>query len=180
MNRKVLLVYATRTGFTTDVAAEIGRIVAQAEDLTVDVFPIDSIDETTAYDAVIIGSSVRAGRWLPEAVQFVKNHQEALARVPVAYFTVCMTLKDDTPDNRNEVQNYLEPVRQLVPPVSEGYFAGGMNFNKLSWLLRMMMKTMKAEEGDFRNWDQIDNWAASLRSVLAAETSPAGVDSPVA
>ena len=40
------------------------------------------------YDAVLIGSGVRSGSWLPQAVAFVTDHQYALRRVPVALFRV--------------------------------------------------------------------------------------------
>jgi hypothetical protein len=37
-----------------------------------------------------------------------------------------------------------------------------MNLSKLNWLERLMMKVMKAPEGDFRNWEQISAWAKTV------------------
>ncbi len=46
--------------------------------------------------------------------------------------------------------------------MDEGYFAGVMNFKKLSWIFRTMMKVMKLEEGDYRDLETIRAWAAGL------------------
>ena len=37
--------------------------------------------------------------------------------MPVAYFLVCLTLKDDTEENRRTVAAYLDPVREQGPQV---------------------------------------------------------------
>ena len=43
-------------------------------------------------EPVIVGSAIRKSKWLPEAVQFVRAHQEMLRHKPLAMFTVCITL----------------------------------------------------------------------------------------
>jgi menaquinone-dependent protoporphyrinogen oxidase len=106
------------------------------------------------------------GRWLPEAVKFVETHRETLQRMPIAYFVVCLTMKDDTPENRREVTVYLDPVRAQVKPVAEGLFAGVLDARKLSLLPRLIMQAMKSPEGDFRNWQAIRTWATDLRPAL--------------
>jgi menaquinone-dependent protoporphyrinogen oxidase len=109
------------------------------------------------------------GKWIPEAVEFVKAHQDALLRVPVAYFIACMTMKDDTAENRSKVSAYLDPVRKQVPqikPVDIGLFAGAVNFSKLSFVDSSILKMKGVPEGDFRNWDVIRTWAASVRPAL--------------
>jgi menaquinone-dependent protoporphyrinogen oxidase len=115
---------------------------------------------------VVVGSGIRVGKWLPEAVQFVERYQEALSRVPVAYFLVCLTLKDDTEENRREVAAYLDPVREMVQPVDVGLFAGAMDYSKLPFIFRLMMKAMKSPEGDFRDWEAIRAWTAGVRPAL--------------
>ena len=41
-----------------------------------------------------------------------------------------------------------------------------MEYIKLPLPLRLMMKAMKKEEGDFRDWDAIRAWATGLRPAL--------------
>ena len=159
---KILVAYATKAGSTAEVAAEIGRVVESKSGCKVDVHPVGKLKEVDGYDAVIIGSGIRAGKWLPEATKFVERHRDALSRVPVAYFVVCLTLKDDTEENRSTVAAYLDPVCEMVQPVDVGLFAGAMDYSKLPFILRLMMKAMKAPQGDFRDWEGIRDWARQV------------------
>jgi len=159
---KILVAYATKAGSTAEVAAEIGRVVESKSGCKVDVHPVDKLNGVDGYDAVIIGSGIRAGKWLPEATKFVERHRDALSRVPVAYFVVCLTLKDNTEENRRTVAAYLDPVCEMVQPVDVGLFAGAMDSSKLPFILRLMMKAMKAPQGDFRDWEGIRDWARQV------------------
>ena len=163
---KILVAYATKAGSTAEVAAEIGRVIESKSGHKVDVRPVGKAKEVSGYDAVIIGSAIRVGKWLPEATKFVEKHRDALSQVPVAYFTVCLTLSEDTEENRRKVAAYLDPVCEVVQPVDVGLFAGVMDYSKLPFILRLMMKKMGSPEGDFRDWEAIRAWAADLCPAL--------------
>ena len=165
MSDKVLVAYASRCGSTGGVAEAIGEVLNGA-DAAVDVCLAKEMTDLSPYRAVVVGSAIRAGQWLLEAVKFVKTHREKLSQMPVAYFVVCLTMQKDTEESRREVAAYLDPVRGVVPPVDVGLFAGAMDYSKLPFLWRLMMKAMKAEEGDFRDWEAIRHWATSLRPLL--------------
>ncbi len=165
MTPNILVTYATRTGGTAPVAEAIASTL-QVEGLNVDVGPTREITDVRSYNSVVLGSSIRAGNWLPEMIEFMKDNLNHLQNMPVAFFTVCITLADDTPDNRETVRKYLDPVRQLVNPVIEGYFAGKMDYSRLSLPVRFMVKAMKAPEGDFRDWNKIRQWALEAKSYL--------------
>jgi menaquinone-dependent protoporphyrinogen oxidase len=109
------------------------------------------------------------GKWLPEVMEFVKTHQDKLSRVPVAYFVVCLTMKDDTVQNRRKALGYLEPLRKQFPqvkPAEIGLFAGAVDYEKLSFAYSLILKLKGAPEGDFRNWEAIRTWGAGLRPSL--------------
>ncbi len=163
---KILVTYATRAGSTVEVAQTIANTLG-ATGATVDVRPVKNVKDIKGYDAVVVGSAIRMGAWLPEAVQFVKNNQAALAGLPTAYFLVSGFLKDDTPEMRKTVGAYLDPVRQILEPKSIGLFAGKMDWSKLNFIDRTLAKAMGEKEGDWRNWETIKNWAESLTPVLA-------------
>ena len=167
---RILVAYATKAGSTADAAAEIGRVIENKSGYKVDVRPVGKLKDVDGYDAVIIGSAIRAGKWLPEATKFVEKHRDALSQVPVAYFTVCLTMMEDTEENRREVAAYLDPVCEIVQPVDVGLFAGVMDYSKLSFLLRLMMKKMRSPEGDFRDWEAIRAWAGQVRDHLVEST----------
>ena len=56
-------------------------------DLTVDLLPMQDVEDLTAYRAVIAGSAIQAQQWLPEAMQFLQTHRAALVQKPFATFT---------------------------------------------------------------------------------------------
>jgi menaquinone-dependent protoporphyrinogen oxidase len=168
MKNKVLIVYASRAGSTGEVAKAIGQTISEGG-VSVDVRSVVDENNLSQYKAVIVGSAIRMGRWLPDAVDFVKKHRDDLSRVPAAYFVVCSTMKDDTPENRKKTLAYLDSVRKAAPdiePVDIGLFAGVMDFSKLSFMDRTVMKARGVSEGDFRNWAAIRKWAADVAPLL--------------
>jgi menaquinone-dependent protoporphyrinogen oxidase len=85
----------------------------------VDVKPIKENPQVAGYQAVLIGSAVQNGNWLPEAVAFVKDHQRELNRVPVALFCVqIQNLGEDATSRQNRLA-YLDEVRLHLHPVEE-------------------------------------------------------------
>jgi menaquinone-dependent protoporphyrinogen oxidase len=172
-NKKILVTYASRAGSTAGIAEAIGRNLTEAGAL-VDVMPMQEVQDLSAYQAVVAGSAIRGSKWLPEAVQFIRTHQEELGQKRFALFTVCITMAMKNAENyRGGVAGWVAPVRALVKPLSEGFFAGVLDFSKLpvNWdtlMLRLSVALGIFPRGDHRNWDSIDAWAKALKPVLLA------------
>ena len=164
---RVLVAYASKAGSTAEVAAVIARKLADAG-LAVDLRRARNIRSLAGYRTIIVGSAIRAGQWLGEASGFVKTHREALAVRKTAFFTLCMTLQQDTPGNREKVAAYLKPVREVLEPDWIEAFAGKMEYRRLALGPRLIVKAMKVREGDFRNWDAIGSWADRLLKEMPA------------
>jgi menaquinone-dependent protoporphyrinogen oxidase len=147
----------------------MGEIAAR-NNLAVEVLPVEKVTDLGPYRTVILGSAIRTGNLLPEVMTFIEKNQAALQQKAFSVFIVCMTLQEDTQENRQKVSAYLDPVRALVKPASEGLFAGVMNPSKLKLLERLIILAMKTPSGDFRKWDQINAWAGS--SIHAGRTEP--------
>ena len=168
MKNRLLIAYGSRCGSTGGVAETIGQVLSVAG-AAVDVRLVKNVDDLSPYQSVIVGSAIRMGKWLPEAVEFLKTHQDTLSRVPVAYFAVCLTMKDDTAENRRKALGYLDPVRKQFPqvkPADIGLFAGAVDYKKLSFAYSLILKVKGAPEGDFRNWEAIRTWATGIRPAL--------------
>jgi menaquinone-dependent protoporphyrinogen oxidase len=157
--QKILVAYASKAGSTAEVAQAIGETLV-AQGASVDVLQIKNVKDLSAYKGVILGSAIRVGQWLPEAVNFVKTHQAELRQRPTAYFLVSGTLKDNTPEVKQKVGAYLDPVRAIFEPASVGLFAGKIDYSKLSFLDRTIAKAVGSVEGDWRNWEAIRAWSA--------------------
>ena len=165
MGDKILVAYASRAGSSGEVAEAIGEVLCGGG-AAVDVRLAKDVTDVSPYRAVVVGSAIYMGRWMSEAVKFVETHRDALSRAPVAYFVVCLTMKDDTEENRRTVAAYLDPVREVVQPVDVGLFAGRLDSSKLPFLYRLIIKAMKQPEGDYRNWEAIRAWAGELVPLL--------------
>lgn len=171
MSKRILVTYATRAGSTAGVAEFIGQTLAE-DGWPVDVRPMKDVTGLAPYDAVVAGSAIQSKRWLPEAMEFIQTNQTALVQKPCAVFLVCMTLAMPNADkHRESVADFLRPVRAIVKPVSEGYFAGALDISKVtsSWdRLKFRLSVMFGvwSEGDHRDWNAIQAWADSLSPLL--------------
>jgi len=173
MSDKILVTYATCTGSTAGVAEAIGKTLVEGG-AQVEVLPMSAVKDLGAYRAVVAGSAIQDKKWLPEALEFVRANRMELSRKPFAAFLVCMTLAMRNGENyRPHVAEFLNPVRALVKPVSEGHFAGALDISKVPGLRNQLMFRLSVlfgvwKEGDHRDWDAIRIWAENLTSKLSA------------
>ena len=171
MSNTILVTYASRLGATAGVAEAIGKTLLE-DGAQVEVRRMEEVTDLTPYSAVVAGSAIRSKQWLPEAMQFMQTHQAALRQKPFAAFLVCMTLAmKDGEKYRPHVATWLDPVRALVKPMSEGLFAGVLDIGKISSVsdrlsFRVSVLFGVWKEGDHRDWNAIRDWAASLRPLL--------------
>jgi menaquinone-dependent protoporphyrinogen oxidase len=89
----VLVAYATAHGSTRGIA---DRIVDRLQSRGVDSLtrPAADVHDISRYAAVVLGSAIHGGRWLPSARQFADRNAALLRERPVWLFSVS-TLGDD-------------------------------------------------------------------------------------
>lgn len=176
MTNKILVTYASRAGSTKGVAEAIARTLENCG-LDVDLQTMQDVQDVSGYAAVVAGSAIRFDKWLPEAMQFIETHQADLSQKPFAPFLVCLAMAVQGEQKRNKAivtaSAYLNPVRELVPTVSEGLFAGVLDLSKLPAGYRIPFSVLTLtpffKEGDYRDWNAIEQWAQDLSTELAPE-----------
>ena len=173
--KKILVTYASNTGSTGGVAEEIGKTLAETG-LSVDVHPIQSVTHLDDYAAVVLGSPINSGKWLPSATEFVESNHEKLREIPTAFFLVGLMANKKNEADIKLVDQFLENERALVPPVAEGRFVGVMFTSNYSGLEKLGMHFFIAycglglRGGDFREPDTIQVWTESINPLLIKRT----------
>jgi menaquinone-dependent protoporphyrinogen oxidase len=171
MTNIILVTYATMTGSTKDISEASAKTLRELG-AKVDVIPMKEVKDISEYKAVVAGSPVQSGRWLPDAMDFMQTHRHNLNRKPFAAFLVCMTLAMTKGNNyRDVISDWLSPVRNIVPPVSEGLFSGILDIKKIPSFsdrlkFRISVMTGVWKEGDHRNWEAIRIWSTNLKHHL--------------
>lgn len=165
MNTKVLVAYASRYGSTREVAGSVARTLEQAG-YTVDCMNVMDVSDISPYAAVVAGSPIYMGKWLVEAVDFVKRFRVELNEKPLAVFAVGYSMKDETDMIRRSASASMSEVRIFVRPQVEGLFAGKFDPEGMSDADLQIMKMAGAVPGDARDWSKIAAWAGALPSVL--------------
>lgn len=161
---RVLVAYDSPLGSTAELAAFIGRVLAE-QGASVDIVRVDRVADVGQYDSVVVGSAIRYDRWRPEATAFVEANRETLSRVPAAMFFTCLALAKGSERGERKAAGYAEQLRQLLPEapdVQVGGFAGVLDPSRGPlWtrvLLRVIARVSGVAPGDYRDWNAIRTW----------------------
>lgn len=168
--KSVLIVYGTKTGCTSGIADAIGT---EFESIGASVRVVAAEDAPSAaeYDAIVVGSGVRAGNWHGSVKKWVSANAEALKSRPTAFFTACLTLASE-PEKTDEVRAYTDALitETGVQPFSVGLFKGLNEPKRFSLPERLILKALKAPEGDFREMDVVSAWARDIAAELGVRS----------
>lgn len=173
---RVLIAYASRYGATKGIAERIAATLRQ-QGLEVIVEAVGKAGNPADYDAVVIGSAAYFFRWMKEAKSFVLRNAGPLGARPVWLFS-SGPLGDKTQDDQGrELSEVLTPkeiaeFKEAVKPREHRVFFGAFDAKKLGFLHKLIYKMPANKDnalfplGDFRNWAEIDAWAATIAQAL--------------
>jgi menaquinone-dependent protoporphyrinogen oxidase len=167
MENKILVAYATKYGSTKEIAEKIGDIFKQ-ESLQADVLPVKSVKNLAGYKNVVLGVAMYMGMWRKEAVNFLKANEKLLSERKVWLFASGPSGKGDPAQLLKGVivPNGLKPVIDRIKPQNVAAFHGKLDPEKLKFMEKWIIKNVKAEMGDFRDWDMITKWAKGIAAAL--------------
>jgi len=167
---RVLITVASRHGATEEIAAVIGRTLEE-HGVRVEILPPARVESVERFDAVILGSGLYYGRWLPEATSLVEELRETLAARPLWLFS-SGPLGSPEPKPENEPRQLEELARELGAR-EHRIFAGELERGDLSLAERAVVRIVHAQEGDFRDWSEVTGWANGIAEELAKVSIPA-------
>jgi menaquinone-dependent protoporphyrinogen oxidase len=167
MEKHILVTYASKYGATKQIAEKIGGVLRQAG-LQAEVIPVDAVHDISQYKAVILGSAVYIGKWHKGAAEFLQANEKTLADRPVWLFSSGPTGEGDPVELLEgwRLPAALQPVAERIQPRDIAVFHGFINPEKLNFVEKMAIKGLKKPFGDFRDWDAIATWTATVAEVL--------------
>ena len=166
----ILVVYDSRHGATRGIAERIAENLREAGQ-EADVRPVQEPGDLPDYDGFVLGSAAYSAHWLKDAVAFVRGHQDLLAQRPVWLFSSgplgidadgdrCVNLY--AADAPKEIPGLMESIH----PREHRIFCGALDPATLSHAERSLRDLSAARailsEGDFRDWDEIQDWAYGI------------------
>jgi menaquinone-dependent protoporphyrinogen oxidase len=160
---KVLVTAASRHGATTEMAASIGAAL-QAAGLEVYVLHPAEVTAMDGYDAAVIGSAVYVGHWLDPVRDLVEREKVALLQIPVWLFSSGPV--GDPPKPAEESVD-AAPLAELIGARQHVVFGGQVDRKRLGFGEKAIMAAVRAPEGDFRPWSEIEAWATEIAVALA-------------
>jgi menaquinone-dependent protoporphyrinogen oxidase len=164
---KVLVTFASSHGATAEIAQVIGTVLRDNQ-LVVDVRRMEDIKDISSYNAIVLGSAIYAGEWIPLAKDFLYIHANILRNRYVWLFSSGPTgecsvadLLDDT-----RLPPSLELIASIIRPRDVVVFGGKIDLRRLKKSERVIIKAAAVPKGDFRNWHAIKCWAQQIADAL--------------
>jgi len=151
--------HGSTQGIAERIAEQLRQLGKEAE-----ARPVEEVSDPGSYEAFVIGSAIYYGSWMKEATEWVHRNQAVLAERPVWLFSsgpLGTEVKDTEPQPKE-----MAEFQQAIRPRDERIFFGALDHNRLSFAERMVLKAVRAPEGDFRDWQAIEAWAASIAADL--------------
>ncbi len=159
---KVLVCAASKYGATSQIAQAVADVLAE-RGCEVRVLPPEKVGVVEEFDAVVLGSAVYMGQWMKPARELAERSAGALGARPVWLFSSGPVGEPAKPaDNPVDVTKIL----QASEARDHRIFTGKLVKKHLSFPDRAMASALRAQEGDFRNWAEIRDWATGIADAL--------------
>lgn len=166
----ILVAYASKHGSTQEIAERIAEKLNQmGQSATVQ--EVRHAKDLSHYDAYVIGSAVYFGSWMKEATSFVRANRELLASRPVWLFSSGPLGTEKVDGEGQDLGEAAEPkelteLTEAIKPRGHLVFFGKLDPDKFGLMERLLSALPGGKklllEGDFRDWDEIDAWAAGI------------------
>ena len=156
----VLVTAASNHGATAEIAARISGDLAEM-DVEVELKKVDELRDVSDYEAFVVGSGIYFGQWLKPAKRFIESHQRELSRRPTWLFS-SGPIVGDPPTAGPEDTAKGDALAETVHAREHKVFAGKLDERELNLCERIAVRCAHAHEGDYRDWQAIDEWAAAV------------------
>lgn len=162
---KVLVAVASRHGSTREIGDAIAEVLRETGCDAVVADP-DDVESVEPFDAVVLGSSVYVGRWAAAARAMVDRCGPGLRDRPVWLFSSGPVGNPPAPEGDPE-----EAAAIMTRLGARGHrtFPGRLDSGDLGLAERAAVALLQAEQGDFRVWADVTDWAGAIAAELHSD-----------
>ncbi|WP_026459485.1 flavodoxin domain-containing protein [Schaalia vaccimaxillae] len=162
---RILVTASSKHGSTNEVADAIAQRL-QSHGHEVERLAPQDVESVDVFDAVVVGSAVYILQWMQEAHDFMDRFKESLKSKSVWAFSVGM---NGVPKHAPQDPTRIGPLLTHVSAIDFKTFAGRYTPLLLSLRERSVARLAGVVEGDFRDWNEINDWADSINEGLSAQ-----------
>ena len=164
-----LLIYSTVDGQTEAICK---RMASCAKNTSVDVMSISNVKNLDDYKTIIIGASIRYGKYRNEVYNFINENSLLLESKKNAFFSVNVVAgkpEKNTPDTNPYVIKILEKINWK--PKNIEVFAGKIDYPKYKFIDKYAIKfimwitkgpTDTSQSYEFTDWNKVETFAENL------------------
>jgi menaquinone-dependent protoporphyrinogen oxidase len=173
---RILIAYSTVDGQTRKISERLQRgLEAAGHDVTLACLADATLPDPVTFDKVVVGASIRYGKYRPELFEFVARHQQVLQSRPSAFFTVNAVARKpgrDVPERNPYVKSFQRDAHWR--PRLVGVFAGRIDYPKLGFadrnIIRFIMWITRGPTDprgcfEFTDWDKVDAFGQSVAAL---------------
>ena len=157
---KIIIIYGSTHGCTEKCASKLADLLSNHQ-VTVAKLTKSSFD-ITAYEAVIIGSSIRLGKINRKIGKFCRTYAEELSNKKIGLFVCCMNGTDQA--RAYVASQFSKELRQQA--LVTGYFGGELNFDQMVALERSLLQRAIGLKSNLSliNWEALTEFATEFRA----------------
>ena len=177
-----LLLYSSVYGLSRQICERIqASLVKRGQCAEVAPLVNHGVDPA-AYDAIVIGASIKHGKHHPSVLDFIRTNRGLLESKPSALFSVNLVARKPA-KNTPQTNPYLKRLVAQSPwkPELQGVFAGELDYSRYGPVDKHMMRlVMWINSGptdlrtkvQFTDWDAVDRFADQVAQLTAGASAP--------
>jgi menaquinone-dependent protoporphyrinogen oxidase len=157
----VAVAYASKYGSTREIAERIAEVLGESG-LDAHAVAAAEVGDVASYRAVVLGSGVYMGRWLPDAWKFVRRHRAGLSTMPLWLFSSGPVGAGARHPDETALPRRVGRATERLSAREHRTFGGRVAPEPKGFMDRAVTRKIPAGRGDARDWDAIEAWAQGI------------------
>lgn len=167
--KKSLITCSTVDGQTKEICKRISNL---SNNTFVEVLPISEVKNIDQYETIVIGASIRYGKYRKEVFKFIDNNIKQIENKDNAFFSVNVVARKEeksSPETNPYVIKFLNNINWV--PKKIGVFAGKIDYPSYKFFDKYAIKfimwitngpTDTSKTFEFTDWKKVEEFTRNL------------------